>query len=492
MSFKYILFFALITTFFVGCEDAADDASLGALDGIVIDNQTQEPVAGVVISTNPPSQSVMTDEQGKFFIAELNAGDYVVTAKKFGYDNGIETVNIKRERNSNVIIQLTLDNVAGSSVSLSSPIPSNNIEMIDVNTTFRWKSEASSLDDLTYQLIIYSNNSSEPLIDVSEIADTFYTVDKLNYSSTHLWQVIAKKDEQEVGQSPIWSFKTIEMPGFPFLFVKGVKDKDIYMAESESDTPMLISNDTKQCLFPRRNVITNEILFSAVENSFSYLYLMDNDGTNVKKVSNLKIAGNHNEGIGFCWSPSGEEILFCQYDKLYKIRKDGTGLINISTAPVGRNYVFADWSGLAGKIVVQTRGVNIYDSEIYLMDPDGSNSVLIVDNADGRTEYPNFSVDGKKIVYTHDQNGVNDFGGRMLDSRVCIYDISSSEIVDLSKVEKPDGTNDLQPRFSADGSKLIFVNTSNTGVETGSVYVMDIDGRNRQLYFEDAEMPEWQ
>ncbi|MCG8581271.1 MAG: hypothetical protein MI866_15220, partial [Bacteroidales bacterium] len=175
----------------------------------------------------------------------------------------------------------------------------------------------------------------------------------------------------------------------------------------------------------------------------------------------------------------------------YRINKDGSGLFTVSTAPAGRNYVFVDWSGQAGKIVVQTRGVNIYDSEIYLMNPDGSELTEIISNVDGRTENPNFSVDGRYVVYTHDNANVNDPFGRMFDSRIFAYELSSSTSVDISGAHKGQGTNDLQPSYSADGSQIIFVNTSNTGNGQKDIYVMDLDGENRELYFENAEMPEW-
>lgn len=252
-----------------------------------------------------------------------------------------------------------------------------------------------------------------------------------------------------------------------------------------------MTNETILNRFPRANPVTDEVIYSATYNSQNYIFLTYGEDQVTKRISPLPVDGNHHSGAGFCWSPTGDQVLFCHYDKLYRINKDGSGLFSVSTAPAGRNYVFVDWTQHSNKIVVQTRGVNIYDSEVYLMNHDGSDQTLIVDNADGRTEWPSFSIDGKHVVYTHDNANVDDPYGRMFDSRIFTYNISSGEVHDLSGGNKVNGTNDLQPIYSPDGSQMIFVNTSNTGTGQKDIYVMDVDGSNRELYFENAEMPEW-
>lgn len=486
-------FFLLLTLSFIAisCEDASEEFAFGVLEGVVIDAQTQVPIVNALISTNPASQSTMTDADGRFVLEELEARDYVVTAKRFGYGSGIENVNVRKDKISKVIVQLELSDQALGSVDISNPMPADNEEVDYANPIFRWKSSIVG-DDVVFHLKVYGSNSATPIVEVDQITDTFYVANELDYGMAHLWQVVAKKNDQLVGQSPVWSFMTSSMSTFPFILVKGQPAKKIYIAsDKEEESPRLLTTNTVENLFPRVNRNTDEILFSAVEEGFSRLFIMSDKGGDVKRVSTMKVAGYHNEGVGFCWSPTGNQMLFCQYNKLYRINKDGSGLFTVSTAPAGRNYVFVDWSGIADKIVVQTRGVNIYDSEVYLMNPDGSGMTRIIDNGDGRTEYPTFSIDGKYVIFTHDDADVNDPYGRMYDSRIKTYEIATSIITDITGNAKADGTNDLQPRYSPDGSKIIFVNTSNTGTGQKDIYVMDANGGNRVLYFEDAEMPEW-
>jgi len=62
--------------------------------------------------------------------------------------------------------------------------------------------------------------------------------------------------------------------------------------------------------------------------------------------------------------------------------------------------------------------------------------------------------------------------------------------IDLS-FDKIPGTNDLDARFSPDGAWIIFTNTNNDGISQKDIYRMKIDGMDRELLFEDAEMPDW-
>lgn len=489
---KYSIFLSVfIIALVCSCEDTIDEKFNGTISGVVESKVTGKPLEGAVISTNPPSLSVKTDADGKFIIEELEEGDYVVTASKHEYASGSTTVKVNKDKVTNIVIQLEDGDLAANTVKFADTSPLQSQEDVGVPVTFSWNyTGVSDSSDIAFELNVYTNESEGPIITVEEITDTFYIAENLSYSKKHFWTLIAKKNDEQVGQSDLYNFNTISSSSLPYLFTS-VSDANIYLSGEKEGSRHRLTQETISNNFPRANPVTDEVIFSATYNSQNYIYLVYGEEQITKRVSPLPVDGNHNPGAGFCWSPTGDQILFCHYDKLYRINKDGSGLFTVSTAPAGRNYVFVDWSGQAGKLVVQTRGVNIYDSEIYLMDPDGSDLTMIVDNVDGRTENPSFSIDGKMIVYTHDNANINDPYGRMFDSRIYTYTIADAAVTDISGSNKTNGTNDLQPRFSPDGSKLIFVNTSNTGTGQKDIYVMDAGGGSRELYFENAEMPEW-
>jgi len=489
---KYIkpVICCMLFLFVAACEDAVENNTYGSINGVVISKISMKPLEGAVITTNPPSRSVLSDAEGKFVLTDLTVGDYVVTAEKHEYANKSVTVNVRRDKVTELVVQMEDGDLAANTVKFSNPVPEENHGDVSVPTVFSWAyTGVSDTVQVRFHLKVFTNESETPIIEELDLVDTFYVADNLSYSKNHFWTVTAKKNNEKIGQSDLWNFKTISSSSLPYLFTS-TKDAHIYLSERANGARHQLTQQTILNSFSRANPITDEVIFSASYNSQSHIFMTYSEDQKTKRISPLPVDGNHQEGAGFCWSPNGLEVLFCHYDKLYKINKDGSGLSLVSAAPPGRNYVFVDWSGIANKVVVQTRGVNIFDSEVYLMDPDGTNQVLIVDNTDGRTEYPTFSIDGKSVLYTHDISNVNSDNGRMLDARIFLYNIATSSITDLSG-NKENGTNDLQPRFSPDGSQIIFVNASNTGSGKKDIYVMGADGNNRQLYFENAEMPEW-
>ena len=84
--------------------------------------------------------------------------------------------------------------------------------------------------------------------------------------------------------------------------------------------------------------------------------------------------------------------------------------------------------------------------------------------------------------------------GRQLDAHIFVKNLENNITFDLSDIDflgKEPGTNDLDPRFSPDGSKVIFVNTNNDEISPRNIMIMNIDGRDRTVLFEGAEMPDW-
>ncbi len=116
--------------------------------------------------------------------------------------------------------------------------------------------------------------------------------------------------------------------------------------------------------------------------------------------------------------------------------------------------------------------------------------LLFFPDLPGSMEYPSFSVDGNSIMFTRDVSGFESQDGRQLNSHIFIISINGSDTTDVS-INKPEGTNDLQPRFSPDGSQIIFTNSSNVLGSASDIWIMDVTGNNRTKLFDNAIMPEW-
>ena len=129
-----------------------------------------------------------------------------------------------------------------------------------------------------------------------------------------------------------------------FLFVN-TNDQQIYTTNSKDAPQIQLSNETFSNAYPISNPITGELLFSAITNSQTHLFKTNSSGDHPIKITELPLAGYHNSGEGFCWSPDGNHLLYCHYDKLYKLNKDGSELKTLCTAPNNRNFVYVDYSG---------------------------------------------------------------------------------------------------------------------------------------------------
>ena len=109
----------------------------------------------------------------------------------------------------------------------------------------------------------------------------------------------------------------------------------------------------------------------------------------------------------------------------------------------------------------------------------------------------NFSVDGNYLVYTHDISGYQDSSYRQLNSHIFLYDFSDDSVRDLSnESDKPNGFNDLDPRFSPNNAQVIFTHTSNDGISVRNIMVIDFnsnaDETQRSSLFSNGEMADYE
>jgi TolB protein len=212
------------------------------------------------------------------------------------------------------------------------------------------------------------------------------------------------------------------------------------------------------------------------------------------QITQVPIAGFHNIGTSYTWSPDGGQLAYAHYHELYRIQADGSGLTVITQAPADRHFREMDWTEVGNQLVLQTIGTRIYDAEIYLYSPQEDSLRLLVANHPGQLHSPSFSIDGQEVLFTYDASGFQSLEGRQLDSRIYRVPTNTSpdsiQWMDVSQ-NKPAGTNDLRPRYSPDGAKIIFENAPNDDPSRASVWIMDLSGDNRQLLYQNAQMPDW-
>lgn len=486
------LLLAFSLSFWTCREEKITPEEYGSIVGVVLlDTDENIEVRNATISTNPPTSSIFTDSLGRFSFDSIQVNTYTLRAEKNQFVTALESVTVFPNQTANVIIRLrpdSLDNIAPDLP--SEAIPFDGATAQDINLTLEWSAtDEDESDVLTYDVKIFNSDQTENELIAQDIEKRFVNLENLEYNQTYFWQVTVKDGNTSVN-GPVWQFKTKEFPDHRFLYVRESNGKfDIYSSDAFG-SEIRLTNNSGSNWRPKMNPNRTKIAYISNIGLEPQLYLMNRDGSNAFKITNIPITSFNNFEIDYCWSPNGAKLLYMNASKLYAINTDGTGLELINEAPEGFVFTTCDWTAQNERMVVRTTGTFNYNSEAYLLDGNGVYLQRILNDVEGSTGGVEFSIDGHYVLYTEDVSGFESADGRQLDSHMFLLNLNNLTTTDLSFL-KPAGTNDLDPHFSPDGSKIIFVNTNNDGISPKNIYFMDVDGSTRTLLFENAVMPEW-
>ncbi|MFO8234593.1 MAG: carboxypeptidase-like regulatory domain-containing protein [Bacteroidales bacterium] len=495
---KVIIFLAsvfFLATFNSCTEDAFDPDIKGTIEGFVMDEETDTPLRNVTIQTKPATEVILTDSSGYYKISMIDTGRYNITADKSDYNLKSLGIQVKENHTStvNFLLKKKDQTSESSEITFSKKYtPSKGSNNLTTRLTLKWSAYAESEDhSIAYDVLLYPSTSIQEQVIAEDIKDTSLKVQNLRYNQVYYWQVIAKNEDGDTTLSKLLNFKTKSIPDNSFFFVKKIGGNYELMAyDLDSSMVNQLTYNNHRDWAPKINKRNGEIAFVSDSLVKPYLFIMDKNGGQSSRVTRVAVDGYHNEGNAFAWAEDEGRLIFSHYQHLYSIKSDGTGLQTITTAPSDRHFREVDLSPDYSKIVVLTIGEKIYESEIYLMDRDGSNQEVLVENLKGVIEAPTFSIDGKSILFTHDVSENESLDGRMLNNQIFKMDLETGETTSLSE-NKPGGTNDLTPRYSPTGNKIIFTNVVNNNSKPKEIWTMDIDGSNREQLVENAELPFW-
>lgn len=497
MAFKNKYLLLLLVGLTLGSFSCEEDPFIpeqfGTLFGEVLLADQNTPISSVTVSTNPPTSSVETDAEGRFQLENIPAGTYSLRTEKAGFLTELTPVSVFGNSDVNVIIRMNSDSLENNLPSVPTNVfPEEGSIDNETSFTFAWSAtDMDEEDDLTFDLLLFNSDQTEMTELATNLSDTTYEVSNLAFNTNYFWQVVAYDGFNDPVFSEVWSFSTMDLPDLRFLYVREENTRYNIFASDEFDNNTQLTNNNASNWRPRMNPQRTKIAFISNINVNPQVFVMDRDGGNQTQVTTLPISGAADQfDLDFSWSPDGSRILYPSGNKLYTVLLDGTGLTEIVESPLGLTFAECDWSEQDNRILARTSETDPYNSTMILFNIATNSFWTWFPNQGGRTGGPAFSIDGNSAIYTHDISGFESVSGRQLDAHVFIRDLSSNNIIDAS-IFKPNGTNDLDPRFSPDGSKIIFTNTNNDGISQKDIYMMNLDGSNRDLLFENAEMPEW-
>ena len=501
--FNLVMIIAL--TFFINCsEDTATFVGEGTITGRVVEANSFNPIENAKISLSPTNNTVFTDIDGYFLMENIEEGDYSVSATKENYLTSFEGAAVTKDLEVNVIFELQDDNSLNKPP--SAPIlilPVDGTEDTELSVELTWESTDLEADSLFFRLEV-KNDFNNDIIKVDSIMEMSYVLSDLKYGVKYFWQIAASDEINDEVLSVVSTFKTKSNPENRYFYVKkGTNNNNIIYSSNfdESNTEQInevqLTEEDKNSWRPRKNQAANLIAFLRTENNETHLFTMKQNGSDVQQVTSaVSVLGYDFNEIDYSWSSNGDRLIYPHYDKLYVINKDGSGLKQIYQTIDGSFITECDWSNDESMIALKTNDISGYNSSIFTIDMEGNVLTTIISNALGAAGGLNISVDNKLLLYTLDVSNYENANKRQLDTRIFIYEFSTTTSTDMSS-EKDNGTIDLDPRFSPNEAEIIFVNTSNDGISTNSIYKISVNidennNSNRSVLFLNATMPDWE
>ncbi len=223
-----------------------------------------------------------------------------------------------------------------------------------------------------------------------------------------------------------------------------------------------------------------QILFDSERAGNWDIYVMDTDGSNLRRLTHT--TGEGRESWGAVWSPDRNRIAFASNrhggeDEIYVMNADGSDVKRLTHTPgEGRSSWAPGWSPEGKKIAFTSNrdgtptGWSGYD--IYVMDADGSN-VQRLTHREGFDAASDWSPDGKRITFMSARDGKRE---------IYLMDADGSNVRRLTF----DNRAAARSRWSPDGKKIAFMSTRHASAELADsddesdIYVMDDDGANIQ------------
>jgi Tol biopolymer transport system component len=140
------------------------------------------------------------------------------------------------------------------------------------------------------------------------------------------------------------------------------------------------------------------------------------------------------------WSPNGQKIAFdTREQNIFVIGADGTDLEQLTYPdPNFRGSTRPDWSP-DGRKIAFVRNLGGGNTQIWVMNADGSDPVLVMDRAGG----PDWSPDGRRIVFTSNRDGNSE-----------IY-VMNGDGTDPRRLTDYPGA-DVDPEWSPNGRMIAF------------------------------------
>jgi Tol biopolymer transport system component len=203
------------------------------------------------------------------------------------------------------------------------------------------------------------------------------------------------------------------------------------------------------------------LAFLSEKNLFTIdLFLADAKTGEVIKKLTSKVSNTHIDEFNFIesagtWSPDGKKFAFSVFSKgrnrmLVVEVPSGKVLQDIS---MGKAEQFSNlsWSPKGDEVVFQ--GLSEGQVDLYLYNFNTKKVTQLTN--DKYSDYqPNFSRDGKKVIFSSDRATYDRVTSQDITFKLAEYDLTTGKTTDLNIFN---GANNLNPQYSSDGTQVYFL-----------------------------------
>jgi len=282
-------------------------------------------------------------------------------------------------------------------------------------------------------------------------------------------------------------FISIIVTTLVLIIIAGCKDSAKTTEDNEQQEPTDWSKVSWEWASPYEEPKGDKIVFLSDRDGNYEIYMVNIDGSELKRITDSEGDEYYPD-----LSPDGTKVTFSyphsikneEDEEIYIMNTDGAGRKKLTD-----NEAY-DWdpcfSPDGSKIAFSsTRDGN---SEIYTMNTDGSNQTRLTDSPRGDFD-PCFSPDGSKIAFVSERDGIvhikkidNKDIERIYNTEIYIMNIDGSSQTRLTYNDENKcqlgAPIDENPFFSPDGEKIALT----SHCEGGGIYIMDIDGSGQEEF----------